>query len=150
MIMNAILIKPCSTCGEPKDLDQYYAHPHTHDGLQTVCKSCHAKTSSAGYRKMSQTEKDRRNARSKAARYGMSLDEMLAYVDAHNGLCDVCGKPDETHRKATWTNKLTFDHDHVSGKLRGMLCSRCNIAIGSVEDNPETLYALAEYIERFR
>jgi hypothetical protein len=142
--------KACSTCKVVKPVTEYHGHPHTSDGLQSVCKQCHAATAANGYRKMSATEKDRRNARSKAARYGMTLEEMLAYVDAHNGLCDICGKPDTTHRKATWTNKLTFDHDHASGKLRGMLCSRCNIAIGSVNDDPAILRKLADYIERFR
>src|SRR5262245_55193728 len=86
--------KPCTVCKEFKPLSEYYNHPHTYDGLQTVCKTCHAKSSASSYRKMTPAEKDRRNARSKAARYGMTLEEMVAYVDAHNGLCDVCGKPD--------------------------------------------------------
>jgi hypothetical protein len=150
MSTTEIKTKRCTTCKVVKPTTEFYAHPHTRDGLQSVCKQCHAVSSAKVYQRMTATEKDRRNARSKAHRYGMTLEEMMAYVEAHDENCDVCGKPDTTHRKATWTRKLTFDHDHLSGKLRGMLCSRCNIAIGSAEDDPEVLRALADYIERFR
>ena len=86
----------------------------------------------------------------KARKYGMTLEEMTEYVNGHDDNCDVCGNPDVTHRKATWTNGLTFDHDHISGRMRGMLCSTCNVALGQTGDDPERLRKLAVYLERFR
>jgi hypothetical protein len=50
--------------------------------------------------------------------------------------CEICGSD---------TN-LCFDHCHVSGKFRGWICSRCNKVLGFVEDDPEILYSLAEYL----
>ncbi|MBK7330438.1 MAG: hypothetical protein IPI85_15545 [Dehalococcoidia bacterium] len=43
-----------------------------------------------------------------------------------------------------------LDHDHVTGQVRGFLCSHCNIALGAFRDNPESMRAAAAYIERNR
>ena len=52
--------------------------------------------------------------------------------------CEVCGNK----------NKICYDHSHDTGEFRGWLCSGCNLALGNVNDNPETLRRLAEYLER--
>lgn len=53
--------------------------------------------------------------------------------------CDVC---DLT------SHQIVFDHCHQSGKFRGWICYGCNIALGHTKDNPETLRALANYLEQ--
>lgn len=52
--------------------------------------------------------------------------------------CDVCGE-------ASW--RIVFDHCHATTRFRGWLCYGCNVALGQVKDNPETLRALASYLE---
>ena len=52
--------------------------------------------------------------------------------------CEACGKRE----------KLCVDHNHDTGLIRGTLCHGCNVALGFVRENPETLRALARYIER--
>lgn len=55
-------------------------------------------------------------------------------VKAQKGLCYICeGKP-----RGLW-KKLVIDHNHVIGKIRKLLCDRCNMAIGSVEENIDIL-----------
>ena len=55
------------------------------------------------------------------------------------GVCAVCGK-------GARKRKLNVDHDHVTGKVRGLLCTRCNITLGKMRDKPPIGSALAKYI----
>lgn len=58
-------------------------------------------------------------------------------------ICEVCGAFAGTGKMG-----IHYDHDHSTGKFRGWLCGRCNVALGLVKDNTETLIALAEYIKK--
>lgn len=68
-------------------------------------------------------------------------DEMLT---AQKGGCAVCG----CHLNSSRYTKLAVDHDHTTGKVRGLLCTNCNTAIGLMKDNPERLIAAADYLKR--
>lgn len=59
--------------------------------------------------------------------------------------CEICGAFDIDFKKG-----LCLDHDHITGEFRGWLCTRCNCALGMVNDNTETLLALVSYINKFR
>ena len=54
--------------------------------------------------------------------------------------CAICGT----------TEKLVGDHDHATGKPRGILCRNCNVALGNMQDNPKRLRYAAEYLEKFK
>lgn len=62
--------------------------------------------------------------------------------------CEICEK-EETVTRGGRIRRLTIDHNHETGQIRGVLCARCNTAIGLVFENPETLRAAADYIERY-
>ena len=79
------------------------------------------------------------------AKYGITNAEYDALLAAQDGLCLLCKKP-----AAVLTRRLHVDHDHVSGKVRGLLCHGCNTAIGSMGDDPSLLRAAADYIEARR
>lgn len=66
--------------------------------------------------------------------YDITLEEYLNMPHA----CEVCSS----------THRLSIDHDHETGNVRGLLCHGCNIAIGSVYENKETLLKLIKYLER--
>lgn len=142
--------KTCKGCGMDKSLDEFHAHPQTRDRRQLRCKSCHNTKTAQRYLNLSPEAKAHRIATIKARKYGMTLEQMQALVEAHDDNCDLCGQPDTTHRKRTWTRQLTLDHDHTNGRFRGLLCSKCNIAIGSAGDDPALLRKMADYVEAFR
>jgi len=76
--------------------------------------------------------------------YGLrpgQYDEMLV---SQGGGCAICGTVDPFGRR------LHVDHDHASGKVRGLLCSPCNLGIGKMQDDPARLRAAAAYIEQHR
>lgn len=89
-------------------------------------------------------EYQRRNATHIQLRRKGLGDECLPYIEAHEGLCDICqGPPD-----GRWET-LTIDHDHNrDNHFRGLLCSKCNRGIGYFQDDPALLRAAAKYLER--
>jgi hypothetical protein len=57
-------------------------------------------------------------------------------LQAQNGVCAICRTAEAAH----------IDHDHVTGAVRGMLCFRCNAALGQLDDNPDVLVRAARYL----
>lgn len=81
-------------------------------------------------------ERATKNARRvRANRFGLTLEQLAEYEAVQ--ACEVCGS-DST---------LSIDHNHTTGKIRGVLCARCNHTLGHARDNPEILRALAIYLE---
>jgi hypothetical protein len=73
-------------------------------------------------------------------RYGMSVKAYDELVAAAKGLCAICGrKPKE---------KLFVDHCHEAGHVRGLLCAKCNMAIGQLDNSPERALKVYEYLVR--
>jgi hypothetical protein len=69
----------------------------------------------------------------------VDYERTLALQD---GKCAICGDVQGLRRR------LAMDHDHINGKVRGLLCGRCNVGLGLAGDNPTLLRAMAEYLER--
>lgn len=66
---------------------------------------------------------------------------------AQDGRCAVCGLPESLVRSGRLLT-LAVDHDHRTGRIRGLLCNRCNLLLGKVADSPDLLRAAAAYLER--
>lgn len=79
-------------------------------------------------------------------RYGISYEEYLKYVEADNTSCSICDKQLVLHSSDT-QETVCLDHCHATGKIRGVLCNRCNIAIGILGDNPEKFKRALTYLE---
>ena len=79
------------------------------------------------------------------ANYGLTLDTVEALIAHRHGTCDICGcapAPDSLGRT------LRVDHDHNTGKVRGMLCSECNLGLGKFQDDIMRLCGAAQYLVR--
>ena len=89
-----------------------------------------------------------RHARNKARhdlkKYGMSVEDYFAMLKAQGGRCQICRTDDPRGRGKT--RPFAVDHCHASGKVRALLCHKCNGALGMVEDNPKTLGRMIEYL----
>lgn len=74
--------------------------------------------------------------------YGIGNGEFDAMFAAQSGVCAVC-------KSAEWGQKgPCVDHDHATGKIRGILCGSCNNGLGRFFDDPARLRAAADYLER--
>lgn len=74
------------------------------------------------------------------ANYGISKAEYDALLAEQGGVCAICRQECCTGRR------LSVDHDHETGKVRGILCSNCNIGIGKFKENTDLLLAAINYL----
>ncbi len=77
-------------------------------------------------------------------KYGITTEQWDALFAMQGSCCGVCKSPDPGRKTGHWST----DHDHVTGKVRGILCNGCNVALGQVNDDPNRLRMLAEYLEK--
>ena len=74
--------------------------------------------------------------------YGLTKEIYETMLDRQKHVCAICKKPNWNKRRPA------VDHDHVTGKVRGLLCLTCNHALGSIRDNPATALAMAHYLKK--
>lgn len=74
--------------------------------------------------------------------FGVSPDLYLLVEQEQEGVCAICRQPQNAHN----TDKLSVDHNHVTGEFRGLLCAKCNLGLGQFEDDPERLAAAITYL----
>ena len=82
-----------------------------------------------------------KNKELKAQMYNIHEDDLLELYKKAEQRCQICGRPEET-----MTRSLAIDHDHKTGKVRGLLCHQCNRGLAHYRDNPELLEAAAKYL----
>jgi len=80
-------------------------------------------------------------------KYGLKLEEYNQFVIDCNNKCNICGLQ-ETRKFLGETRRLFLDHDHKSGKIRGLLCFSCNIGLGKLKDNIKILQAAIDYLKQ--
>lgn len=77
------------------------------------------------------------------ARYGMTVDQFRSMTEQQGGVCAIC-------RRRAKTPRLHVDHCHTTGAVRGLLCEKCNVALGLFDDDPERMREAATYLEKSR
>ena len=76
--------------------------------------------------------------------YGITLDNYNAMYEAQNGLCAICGKPDEVEGR-----RLAVDHNHDTGQVRALLCGNCNRGLGNFQDDTNMLVKATRYLIKY-
>lgn len=79
--------------------------------------------------------------------FGLTIDDYNQILKKQNGVCAICFKKSEK-AKGRW-GKLYVDHCHKTGKIRGLLCNRCNLGLGHFEDSPELLFSATNYLSHW-
>lgn len=153
-------MKLCSGCRDPqKTRADFYKDKRSKDGLQARCKECQKRAASDRYSNDPQKAKEvvrRRRDRdpvkfseirraSELRRYGITPEEYDALLAKQGGKCGNpgCGSTTSGHK----THKhFSVDHDHATGRIRGLLCHLCNLGIGLFKDSPERLQGAIAYL----
>lgn len=73
-------------------------------------------------------------------KYGLTSEQRQNMYVEQNGCCVICGQP-------VSYEKIYVDHNHKTGKVRSLLCNRCNIFVGFVEGTPELINPILKYLE---
>lgn len=97
--------------------------------------------------------KDALNEGNKARKFGLSIEEYQKIFSDQNNRCAICDRPEtrifkDRISKEMKVAKLCLDHDHVSGKIRQLLCHDCNTGIGKFKDDIQNLQSAIEYLKR--
>lgn len=69
--------------------------------------------------------------------YGITQEDYEQMLDAQSNQCAICG---------VYRAKLAIDHDHKTGKVRGLLCRKCNRGLGYFKDNAEGIQRALDYL----
>lgn len=126
--------KRCVTCKEIKALKDFCYDKRNRDGRGACCREC---------KRFSKEELRKRTL----LKYGITPEEYEAMVVEQNGACACCGKPETVLDPKGNIRPLSVDHCHQSNALRGLLCTRCNTALGYMGEDPDRARALLKYIE---
>lgn len=135
-------MKVCSRCKKESPEEEFHDGPEKHlkDGSvirykKSHCKACHL---------LDTRESAERHPHTRLAhRYRISKEEAKHWYKKTMGFCEICGIEWQEGQK-----KLSIDHDHNTGKIRGILCSPCNSLLGYSYDSIDTLESAIDYLKR--
>lgn len=81
--------------------------------------------------------------------YGITLAYYIELLTAQGGACAICSNPEtDTHKGKI--KRLAVDHDHKTGKIRGLLCGNCNRAIGMIKENQSIALSIVKYLRKHK
>jgi hypothetical protein len=133
--------KVCSKCRNEKKISKFSPSKANKDGLHSWCKSCRNELQREYYSRNKNKQKNWQFIKS----YGISLEEYNQMFIEQDGCCAICG----THQ--SYLNKpLYIDHDHITNKIRKLLCHNCNCLLGFCLDDTEILNRAIEYLYAHR
>lgn len=137
------MVKFCKSCRIEKPLDEYHHSVKNKEYGKsypdTLCKSCKS-TKTKKWCTDNKAKFIRYNIKSKLkTRYGITLDEYDAMVAAQNNLCAICNQS-QTRRN------LAVDHCHQTNRVRALLCDKCNIALGLINDDLNIVESIKRYL----
>ena len=134
--------KVCSRCGITKPVDDYYVVQGRRRG---PCKACWLADLKAPHvQERDRTSKFVANLR---ANYGMTIDDYDAMWLAQQGRCAICGEAFALRGSGRTSRRLGVDHDHATGKVRGLLCQMCNGGLGLFNDDIERMLDAIRYLQ---
>lgn len=82
-------------------------------------------------------------------KFGITLEQYEEMFNRQKGLCGACDKPEtQINKKSGLVRMLAVDHNHQTGKIRQLLCNKCNVGLGVVDDSIEWLEKLIIYLRR--
>jgi hypothetical protein len=161
-------MKKCVKCGVAQPVDSFYKAKGTRDGYRGDCKDCFRARAKARYpqvreaniararkwrednlerfqanqRRMRNTPegKLRQRAGHLKRKFGITMEQYNAMLEAQGGGCFICGRPPREDIS------LHVDHNHSTGKVRGILCFRCNNSLADLQEDPALLMKAAGYV----
>jgi len=128
----------CNKCGLDKPTDLFSKNRRDTRGYTYQCKACE----SAKHKEYYQRTKKDRLAYRRSYLYGVDDETYDKMKESCGNLCEICGG------KCPSGRRLAVDHCHTTDKVRGLLCTNCNTALGSFKDDKALLHKAIQYLER--
>jgi len=140
----SVSIKKCKSCLSQKPLNEFYNSKAGKGGKLSICAPCERERV-AKWRdeNPNKYKRARKNATLKTS-FGITVEDFELMVDRQDNKCAICGLKGEESVFGT----LCVDHNHHTGKIRELLCTHCNAAIGQLKESPKIMAAAIAYIEK--
>jgi len=119
--------KKCTRCDTWKPLPEFYQDSSAKDGRASQCAEC---------------IKHQVRWQKLLVKFGITPEQYAQLLVEQEHVCAICKGSDSSGRA------LAVDHDHTTGEIRGLLCSRCNPGLGQFQDDPTLLQAAIDYLRR--
>ena len=147
MIVNENGFKQCSVCKKLKPAALFNKDKTRPDNRYPQCKVCQRKKANEQYHKNKHKSWYKKNSFKSVlkCRFGLTLEQYGDMLKKQNGVCAICGNPET--KKGTF--RLSVDHDHKTGKVRALLCDRCNRFLGIVDDNIKLFEKAIKYLKEY-
>ena len=127
----------CRSCGQQKPLSEFrqsFRPPYR----RQQCAECEKKQAAIS-RVLHRATKKAYDKRYRCSRYGLSVEDYDALLNQQENNCAICGAPlAQSHQ--------TIDHDHKTGRVRGIVHAHCNLVIGNARDNVAVLQGAIAYL----
>ena len=140
----------CTKCHTEKTNESFYKDSRYYeDGRRSVCKAC-MDIAHNDRRRASPVEYAERALKAyRIRRYGVDRRTYQRILAEQGGVCSICGGDETaTNRYGTRKKHLAVDHCHETGEVRGLLCQRCNTAIGMFNDDIDVLASAISYLRQ--
>lgn len=121
--------KICTRCKEEKPLSSFVKQKKSKDGLRYWCTACESKQFRGWWL---------------LSRYGITVEDYNEMFEAQQGCCEICGR-----HQSEVNRTFDVDHNHETGKVRGLLCFDCNRGLGCVKENTTILAKAIEYLNKY-
>jgi hypothetical protein len=140
----------CKVCGQRKALN--YFEPEAWnpknknaDPWVRTCLACRELNKYVALPGNINLERLRAKGKDIERTYGITLKEYERLYISQNGMCAICHRPETVKGRLF----LAVDHNHKTGRVRGLLCSHCNMALGSFGDSLQNLFSAIRYLKTF-
>lgn len=135
-------MKYCRSCKSRKEASLFFKDISKKDGRGTLCKEC--KTRKINSWKAKNTNKVLSYRRKTLLnKYSLSEDDQAELLRKQQHKCKIC----DISFNSLHSKNMCIDHDHVTNKVRGILCSNCNLLLGYSKDNISTLEKAISYLK---
>ncbi len=140
-------MKKCNKCFEVREITEFYIayHQNGRDVYSSNCKQCNIGISSSWRKKNPKRNKEIYRKHALKKKYNISIEEYERLEILQNHLCSICKRPQKKSN-----HELCVDHCHRTGKLRALLCHRCNTCLGLLSDDLDTVRNMISYLESFQ
>lgn len=165
--------KQCIKCGEMKSLSEFTIHNRAKGQHRNFCHECEKKwirdyhkspqgkaknqewiaqnqIKIAEYKRLYREDEQKRaqnkiyhRAKWLKDAFNMTVADYMALYEKQDGKCAICGSAQNGKKN------FCIDHDHETGKVRGLLCHNCNVSVGLMKDSPSLLRKAADYLDSF-